>query len=89
VVVEVGLTDIAPPPAATVRLLPLVPVIVIAVSFVAVTVRTEELPLVIDVGLALIVTVGAGELTAAPTAWPLTPTPANAGTAHGRSIERT
>ena len=75
---EVGLTDIAPPPDAIVRLLPLVPVIVIPVAFVAVTVKTEELPLVIVVGLALIVTVGAGELTAAPTAWPLTPTPANA-----------
>ena len=85
--VEVGLTDTAPPLAAIVRLLPLVPVIVIPVAFWAVTVKTEELPLVIDVGLALIVTVGA--LTAAPTAWLLTPTPANAGTAHGRSIERT
>jgi hypothetical protein len=47
------------------------------VAFVADTVTTEELPLAIDVGLALIVTVGAGELAA------------NAGTAHGRSIERT
>jgi hypothetical protein len=81
--VEVGLTDTAPPPAAIVRLLPFVPVIVIPVAFVAVTVKTEALPLVIDVGLALIVTVGAGELAA--TAWLLT----NAGTAHGRSIERT
>jgi hypothetical protein len=87
--VEVGLTDTAPPPAAIVRLLPLVPVIVIAVSFLAVTVKTAELPLATDVGLALIVTVGAGELAAAPTAWLLTPTPANAGTAHGRNIERT
>jgi hypothetical protein len=40
-------------------LLPSVPVIVIPVAFVAVTVKTEELPLVIDLGLALIVTVGA------------------------------
>ena len=80
-VAEVGLTDTAPPPAAIVRLLPFVPVIVIPVAFVAVTVKTEALPLVIDVGLALMVTVGA----VAATAWLLT----NAGTAHGRSIERT
>jgi hypothetical protein len=66
-------------------LLPLLPVIVIPVAFVAVTVKTEELPWVIDVGLAVIVTVGAGE----PVAWPLIPTPANAGTAPGRSIKRT
>jgi len=83
VAVEVGLTDTAPPPAAIVRELPLVPVIVIPVAFWAITVKTEELPLVIDVGLALSVTVGAGELAA--TAWLLR----NAGTAHGRSIERT
>jgi hypothetical protein len=81
VVAEVGLTDTAPPPAAIVRLLPFVPVIVIPVAFVAITVKIEELPLVIDVGLALMVTVGA----VAATAWLLT----NAGTAHGRSIERT
>ena len=77
--VEVGATDTAPPPEAMVRLLPLVPVIVIPVAFLAITVKTEELPLVMDVGLALIVTVGAGEVTVA----------ANAGTAHGRSIDRT
>jgi len=77
VVVEVGLTDIAPPVAFIVRLLPLVPVIVIDVALLAVTVKTEKLPLVIVVGLPVIVTVGAGVLTA------------NAGTAHGRSIERT
>jgi hypothetical protein len=87
VVAEVGLTDTAPPPAAMVRLLPLLPVIVIPVAFVAVTVKIDELPLVIDVGLALIVTVGA--VAAASTAWLLTPTPANARTTHGRSIEST
>jgi hypothetical protein len=81
VAVEVGLTDTVPPAAAIVRLLPFVPVIVIPVAFVAVTVKTEALPLVIDVGLALMVTVGA----VAATAWLVT----NAGTAHGRSIERT
>jgi hypothetical protein len=32
---------------------------VVPVAFVAVTVKTEEFPLVIDVGLALIATVGA------------------------------
>ena len=77
---EVGATDVVPPPAAIVRLLPLVPVIVIPVAFWAVTVKTEELPLVIDVGLALIVMVGA----TAATAWLLM----NAGTANGRSSER-
>ena len=82
-VVEVGLTEIVPPLAFTVRLLPLVPVIAIPVAFVAVTVKVEELPLVIDWGLALIVTIGV-----AATAWLLTPRTANAGTAHGRSIER-
>jgi hypothetical protein len=87
--VEVGATETVPPVAAIVRLLPLVPVIVIAVALCAVTVKTEELPLVIDAGLAVIVTVGAGEVTAAPAPWLLTPAPANAGTAHGRNIERT
>ena len=78
---EVGATDTVPPAAAIVRLLPFVPVIAIPVALVAITVKIVELPLVIDVGLALIVTVGA----VAATAWLLT----NAGTAHGRSIERT
>jgi hypothetical protein len=86
VVVEVGATDTAPPPAAIVRLLPFVPVIVIPVAFVAVTVKVLLLPLVIDVGLALMVTVGA---VAASTAWLLKPIPANASIAHGRSVERT
>jgi hypothetical protein len=85
VVAEVGLTDTAPPPAAIVRLLPLLPVIVIPVAFVAVTVKIEELPLVIDVGLALILTVGT---VAASTTWLLRPTLANARTAQGRSMEQ-
>jgi hypothetical protein len=59
VAVEVGLTEIVPPPAAVVRLLPLVPVIATDVALVAVTVKIEVLPFAIDVGLALIVTVGA------------------------------
>jgi hypothetical protein len=82
VVVEVGATDAAPPPAAIVRLLPFVPVIVIPVAFWAITVKVEEFPFVIDVGLALMVTVGA---VAASTAWLLM----SAGTAHGRRTERT
>jgi hypothetical protein len=86
--VEVGLTDTAPPVADIVRLLPLLPSSLTCVAFLTDTVTTEELPLVIDVGLAVIVPVGAGELTAASTAWLGTPTPANAGIAHGRSIER-
>jgi hypothetical protein len=85
VVAEVGLTDTAPPPAAIVRLLPLLPVMVIPVAFVAVTVKIEELPLVIDVGLAVILTVGT---VAASTAWLLRPTLANARTAQGRSMEQ-
>lgn len=84
-VAEVGLTDTEPPLAAIVRLLPLLPVMVIPVALVAVTVKTEELPLTIDVGLALMVMVGAGE----PVAWPLIPTPAKAGTAPGKNIKRT
>ena len=86
-VVEVGLTDNVPPVSFIVRLLPLVPVIAIAVALLAATVKVEELPLGIDVGLALIVTVGAGELAAVPTAGLLTLAPANAGTAHGMSME--
>ncbi len=79
-VVEVGATDVLPPPAAIVRLLPFVPVIVSPVAFVVCMVNTDELPLVIVVGLAVIVTVGA----TAATAWLLT----NAGTANGSSSER-
>lgn len=85
VVAEVGLTDTDPPVAPIVRLLPLLPVIVIPVAPVAVTVKTEELPLVIDVGLAVIVTVGA----VAANAWLLRPTLTNAIAAHGSSIART
>jgi hypothetical protein len=45
----------------------LVPVIVTPVAFVAITVKIVELPLVIDVGLALIVTVGAPDVPPVPT----------------------
>ena len=64
---DVGLAVIDPPPAAVVRLLPLVPVIVTTVAFWAVTVRTVELPLVIVVGLPVIVTVGVPEVPPLPT----------------------
>lgn len=56
-----------PPPAEVVRLLPLVPVTVTPVAFVAVIVKTEELPLFIDVGFALMVTVGFPDVPPAPT----------------------
>ena len=55
-----------PPPAAVVRLLPLVPVIVTDVAFLAVTVSTVELPLVIVVGLPVMVTVGAPDVPPVP-----------------------
>ena len=64
---EVGATDVVPPPAAIVRLLPLVPVIVSPVAFVVCMVKTDELPLVMFVGLALIVTVGAPDVLPVPT----------------------
>jgi hypothetical protein len=60
-VVEVGATDTVPPVAPKVRLLLLFPSSVTCVALVADTVTEEELPLVIDVGLALTVTVGADE----------------------------
>jgi hypothetical protein len=63
VVVAVGLTDCAPPFEARVYELPSVPVTATAVALVAVTVSVEELPEVIDVGLAAILTVGAGLVT--------------------------
>ena len=64
---EVGATDTVPPVAANVRVLPLVPLSVTCVAFVAVTVTLEELPLAIDVGLALMVTVGAPDVLPVPT----------------------
>ena len=84
--VEAGLTDTDPPFADMVRLLPLLPLSVTCVAFLTDTVTTEEVPLAIDLGLAVIEPVGAGELDVDSTAWPATP--ANAGTAHGRSIAR-
>jgi hypothetical protein len=65
--VEVGLTDTVPPVVAKVRALPLVPLSVTFVAFVTDTVTTEEAPLVMDVGLALIVTVGGPDVPPVPT----------------------
>lgn len=56
---EVGATDTVPPVAPNVRLLPLLPLRVTCVAFVADTVTAEEPPLAIVVGLAVIVSVGA------------------------------
>jgi hypothetical protein len=62
-VVEVGLTDCVPPVAARVYELLSLPVIVTVVAFVAATVKVDEEPAGMDVGLALIETVGAGIVT--------------------------
>jgi len=59
VVVTVGLTACVPPFGDKVEALPSVPAMVTWVAFVAVTVSVDELPLVIDVGLAEMVTEGA------------------------------
>jgi hypothetical protein len=48
-----------PPVDERVKLLPSVPVTVTCVALVAVTVRVEELPVVMEVGFAAMVTVGA------------------------------
>jgi hypothetical protein len=60
VVVVVGLTDCVPPFDCRVYLLPSDPLTVTCVALVAVTVSVEEPPLVIEVGLELMLTVGAG-----------------------------
>jgi hypothetical protein len=60
VVVALGLTACVPPVPARVYELPSLPDTVTVVAFVAVTVRVEELPAAIEVGLAAMVTVGAG-----------------------------
>ena len=58
-----GLTDCVPPVAARVYELLSLPVIVTVVAFVAATVKVDEEPAGMDVGLALIETVGAGIVT--------------------------
>lgn len=68
VVVAVGLTDCVPPVGWRVYELPSVPVIVTAVALLAVTVSVDELPEVMEVGLAVMLTVGGGaELPILPT----------------------
>jgi hypothetical protein len=49
-----------PPVADKVKVVPSLPAIVTCDALVAVTVKTEEAPAAMDVGLAVIVTVGAG-----------------------------
>jgi hypothetical protein len=60
VVVVAGLTDCVPPDAWRGYEVPSEPVTVTCVAFVAVTVKVEELPGVMDVGLAMMLTTGAG-----------------------------
>ena len=60
-VVAAGLTVCAPPVGdPSVYVVPSVPAIVTDVAFAAVTVKVDELPDVIEAGLATIVTVGGG-----------------------------
>jgi hypothetical protein len=54
----VGVTGSVPPVVAIVLLLPSDPVTVTLVAFVAVTVNVEVAPAAIDVGLAVMLTVG-------------------------------
>ena len=61
--VAVGLTDRVPPVVGTACVLPSVPVTVICVAFVAVTVKVEDPPEVIEAGLAMRLTVGAAAVT--------------------------
>jgi hypothetical protein len=60
VVVALGVTLCVPPVDCRVYELPSLPVTVTPVAFVAVTVNRDELPAVIDAGLAVMLTVGAG-----------------------------
>jgi hypothetical protein len=63
VVVADGLTGCVPPVAPMVYVLPSEPLTLTCVAFVAVMVRMDEPPAVIDVGVAAIVTVGVVEPT--------------------------
>ena len=60
VVVAAGLTACVPPGPLSVYALPSEPLIVTCVALVADTVSVDEPPAAMDVGAALIVTVGAG-----------------------------
>jgi hypothetical protein len=59
VVVAAGLTDCVPPLGYRVYELPSIPVNITAVAFVAITVKMDAVPAVIEVGLALMLTVAA------------------------------
>jgi hypothetical protein len=59
VVVAVGPTDCVPPLAGKLYVLPSVPVTVTWVAFAAITINTDDAPEAIDVGLAVMLTVGA------------------------------
>ena len=59
VVVAVGLTAWVPPLDCKVYSLPSLPVSLTWVAFAAITVKVDELPAVIEAGLAVMVTVGA------------------------------
>ena len=65
-----GLTVWLPPFEERLKLLPSVPLTVTWVALVAETVRTEELPEMSELGAALMVTVGAEELTSVLTVAP-------------------
>ena len=60
VVVAEGLTAFVPPEAATRKLLPSLPLTDTELEYVATTVRLDAAPAAIEVGLAPMVTVGAG-----------------------------
>jgi len=64
VVVEAGFTAWVPPAACKLYVLPSEPANVTCEEFKAVIVRIDELPAAIDVGLAAMLTVGAGLVTA-------------------------
>jgi hypothetical protein len=59
-VVVAGLTACVPPLGCRVYVLPSLPVTVTCVAFIAVAVKVDELPEVIEAGFAVMVIVGAG-----------------------------
>jgi hypothetical protein len=75
VVVAEGLTDCVPPVAPSVYELPSLPLIVTCVALVATTFSEEEPPEAIDVGLAVMDTVGAGLMVTVAAAEAFPPLP--------------
>jgi hypothetical protein len=61
VVVAAGVTVFVPPLPGRVKLVPSVPVTATVVALVAVTVRVEESPALMEAGSALMDTVGLGD----------------------------